>query len=364
MKIDTIQTNFSGGEFSPRLFGRTDIAQYANACAIVENMLVRPYGALISTPGTEFVNDAKFSNSANLFGQVGDLSNIALLLHLDTNFNDSSPYNHIVTTNATPTIDTILYEFGGGSGYFTITSGSALLYPSHSIFDLSNNDFTMECWFSLNIITHNDIYLSLISKGPVDTTGGFRLSVFEDFNFGYVFDFSYFSSGIFKQVFTPYLWDKSGSSVPNLGITLVADTLYHVRLIRSSGYLRLYFDGNELPWTPNRSFPSSNWYYGYTIGTTTIGFNASFPLAVGATYDGGGPNFYDVNSFDGNIEEVLIVNNVALANPIPPTTAYSTTNNTIRARLIPFIFSREDSYVIEAGPGYFRFYTDGAVVTA
>lgn len=62
LKLDQIQTNFSSGELSPRLFGRTDIAQYSTACAVVENMLVRPYGTIISTPGTEFVNDSKYTN--------------------------------------------------------------------------------------------------------------------------------------------------------------------------------------------------------------------------------------------------------------------------------------------------------------
>lgn len=64
MKIDTIQTSFVGGEFSESLFGRTDIAQYSNACSVIDNMLIRPYGTLISTPGTEYINDVK-NSSAN-----------------------------------------------------------------------------------------------------------------------------------------------------------------------------------------------------------------------------------------------------------------------------------------------------------
>lgn len=55
MKVDTIQTSFTGGEFSPSLYGRTDIAQYANACQLVENMIPRSYGPVISMPGTRYV---------------------------------------------------------------------------------------------------------------------------------------------------------------------------------------------------------------------------------------------------------------------------------------------------------------------
>lgn len=59
MKLDTIQTSFVGGEIAPTLFGRTDIAQYETAVAQLENFLVRPYGPVISTPGTEFISECK-----------------------------------------------------------------------------------------------------------------------------------------------------------------------------------------------------------------------------------------------------------------------------------------------------------------
>ena len=55
MKTDVIQTSFAAGEFGPSLFGRTDIAQWANACETVENMLPRSYGPAISMPGTRYV---------------------------------------------------------------------------------------------------------------------------------------------------------------------------------------------------------------------------------------------------------------------------------------------------------------------
>lgn len=55
MKQDVIQTSFSAGEFAPSLLGRTDIVQYANACQTVQNFLPRPYGSVISTPGTRYV---------------------------------------------------------------------------------------------------------------------------------------------------------------------------------------------------------------------------------------------------------------------------------------------------------------------
>lgn len=66
MKVDTIQTSFVGGELAPALFGRTDVAQYENACATLENFLIRPYGPVISTPGTEYINACKTGGSTGI----------------------------------------------------------------------------------------------------------------------------------------------------------------------------------------------------------------------------------------------------------------------------------------------------------
>lgn len=57
-KVDTIQTAFVAGELGPSLYGRTDVAQYQNACQLVENFLIRSYGPAISTPGTKYVYTA------------------------------------------------------------------------------------------------------------------------------------------------------------------------------------------------------------------------------------------------------------------------------------------------------------------
>lgn len=55
MKVDIIQTSFASGEIGPQLHGRSDIAQWNNACEIVENMIPRSYGPAISMPGTRYV---------------------------------------------------------------------------------------------------------------------------------------------------------------------------------------------------------------------------------------------------------------------------------------------------------------------
>lgn len=79
MRVDTIKTSFVAGEIAPDIFGRADIAQYENACQSVENFLVRPYGPVISTPGTEFINDSKYSEDLGTIATP-----IGLLLTLTT----------------------------------------------------------------------------------------------------------------------------------------------------------------------------------------------------------------------------------------------------------------------------------------
>lgn len=55
MKVDVIQTSFASGEIAPALYGRTDLAQYANAVQLAQNFIPRPYGSIISAPGSKYV---------------------------------------------------------------------------------------------------------------------------------------------------------------------------------------------------------------------------------------------------------------------------------------------------------------------
>ncbi len=60
--VTHVQTNFTGGEWTPRLLGRTDLAKYPNACKILENFMVMPHGGIIRRSGTRFVAEVKFSS--------------------------------------------------------------------------------------------------------------------------------------------------------------------------------------------------------------------------------------------------------------------------------------------------------------
>jgi len=56
-------TNFTAGELSPRLDGRTDLGKYFNGTKTLENMVVHPHGAASRRPGTKFVHEVKTSSA-------------------------------------------------------------------------------------------------------------------------------------------------------------------------------------------------------------------------------------------------------------------------------------------------------------
>jgi hypothetical protein len=54
-KVATLQSNFTGGELSPRIDGRVDIKKYANGLRTCENFQVLPHGGVRKRSGTKFV---------------------------------------------------------------------------------------------------------------------------------------------------------------------------------------------------------------------------------------------------------------------------------------------------------------------
>lgn len=59
MKNDTVQTNFTAGEVSPLLLGRTDVARYQNGLRKSRNFIGYPQGGIARRPGTQHRDVAK-----------------------------------------------------------------------------------------------------------------------------------------------------------------------------------------------------------------------------------------------------------------------------------------------------------------
>lgn len=54
-----MKTNFSAGELSPRLLGRTDLRVFENGAARLRNVFIHPTGGLSRRPGLRFVDRAR-----------------------------------------------------------------------------------------------------------------------------------------------------------------------------------------------------------------------------------------------------------------------------------------------------------------
>ena len=65
--VDSILTNFTAGELSPNMYGRTDIEKYYNGCMTMENFLVLPQGGAYRRPGSRYVAPVK---TASLFTRL------------------------------------------------------------------------------------------------------------------------------------------------------------------------------------------------------------------------------------------------------------------------------------------------------
>lgn len=65
-RIQSQQYTFSGGEWSPEMLGRSDVAQYSTACRLVSNFIPRVQGPATRRPGTLFLAETKNNAKAVL----------------------------------------------------------------------------------------------------------------------------------------------------------------------------------------------------------------------------------------------------------------------------------------------------------
>ena len=57
-------TNFTAGQLSPRLDGRTDLSKYYNGAKQLTNFTIQPHGGATRRPGTRFIHEVKSSSAA------------------------------------------------------------------------------------------------------------------------------------------------------------------------------------------------------------------------------------------------------------------------------------------------------------
>lgn len=61
MGAPVYQPTFTGGELSPSLYARVDLARYGTSFRTGKNFIVRPYGGIVNRPGYEFISEVRSS---------------------------------------------------------------------------------------------------------------------------------------------------------------------------------------------------------------------------------------------------------------------------------------------------------------
>lgn len=63
MGAQVLQPTFTGGELSPSLYARVDLARYGTSLRTAKNFVVRPYGGVVNRSGFEFIGEVKDSDN-------------------------------------------------------------------------------------------------------------------------------------------------------------------------------------------------------------------------------------------------------------------------------------------------------------
>lgn len=131
-RVTIVQTNFTAGEWSPRLLGRTDLPNYPNAAEILENVISLVHGGARRRDGLRFIAPAKFANKRArlipfIFSQtdayVLELGDQYMRFYKNT-AQLGAPYEI-----ATPFLEAMLFDVGYGQGADTMVLTNQAVAP-------------------------------------------------------------------------------------------------------------------------------------------------------------------------------------------------------------------------------------------
>jgi len=86
VKITQLITNFSGGELSAKLRGRSDVRKYGAGCRVLQNAIVVPAGGARKRPGTRFVIEQRSATEKVLLVEYQNAIDAAYILMFGPNY--------------------------------------------------------------------------------------------------------------------------------------------------------------------------------------------------------------------------------------------------------------------------------------
>jgi len=129
-------SNFTAGELSPRLDGRTDLAKYFNGVKKMQNLLVHPHGGASRRPGTKFVREVKASaNNARLIPFEFNVTQAYVLEFGDEYFRIHKDGGTVVDGSANPIEVTTPYG-EDELAELKFTQSADVMYITHPLFSV------------------------------------------------------------------------------------------------------------------------------------------------------------------------------------------------------------------------------------
>lgn len=200
---------------------------------------------------------------------------VALLLHLDGNYNDVK--GHTLTAVGSPSFTTGKFS----QGVNLSTQMSYLSMPSSNDFNFGSNDFTIEAWVYPTAATSTNYDYSIYYQGEVQVS---NLQLFS-------FEVLGNSSGAPTLRFVSR--DSSSTLVDLRGGAVPYNAWSHVALVRSGSNLNLYMNGSLSATT--------------SIGSTALYFPSAYSISIGARSNAGAGG----GSFPGLLDEVRVTKGYA-----------------------------------------------------
>jgi hypothetical protein len=185
-------------------------------------------------------------------------SNTKLMLHMNSDFSDSSSSNHTPTVNGA-TIDTGIKKFGAGSGKFVRASSQLVSYPDSDDWFLGTGKFTIDAQIRLlSLPSVGQLYVIVVQRRTPSTGSGFYFALRNN-------------GGTQQLTFLGY--NSSNNIIINVteSITMSIGAFYHLAIVRDGNNFKLFQEGAQLGSDTVDTDTIADW-----TGTLTIGaWNAS-----------------------------------------------------------------------------------------